>query len=183
MQTFLKKAIELKALKEGHFKLKSGKTSNYFFDISAFFDSNSLSYLASCYVDEILKQDLDFNLIFGPAYKGIPLATAVALSYEEKTGKTIPVAFDRKEEKDHGEGGNIIGNLDNKDVLIIDDVLTAGTAIKNSISVLTKHRGNFVAAFVALDREEKIEDITYKQFLKDEGINIFSIAKISDLKN
>ena len=107
----------------------------------------------------------------------------MALSYEEKTGKTIPVAFDRKEEKDHGEGGNIIGNLENKDVLVIDDVLTAGTAIKNSISVLTKHRGNFVAAFVALDREEKIEDITYKQFLKDEGINIFSIAKISDLKN
>jgi|TARA_Y200000002_G_scaffold50709_2_gene36627 orotate phosphoribosyltransferase len=183
MQDFLEKAIELEALKFGSFKLKSGIDSNYFFNISAFFDSESLSFLAECYVSEIIKLELDFNLFFGPAYKGIPLASAVAIKYFEITNKKIPIAFDRKEEKLHGEGGLIMGDIKNKKVLLIDDVLTAGTAIKNSIEVIEKNGASFIGALVALDREEKYDsDKSYKEFYRHQGINIYSLGKISDLK-
>lgn len=184
MQDFLDKAIELDALKFGSFKLKSGMESNYFFNIAAFFDSESLSFLADCYVSKILDLNLDFDLFFGPAYKGIPLASVVATKYFEATKKNIPLAYDRKEEKDHGEGGNIMGTLEGKKALLIDDVLTAGTAIKNSIDIIKKNNGTFVGAIVALDREEPYDsDKTFQEFYGEQGIKIHSLAKISDLKN
>ena len=183
MQDFLDKAIELEALKFGSFKLKSGLESDYFFNIAAFFDSESLSFLADCYVSKILDLKIDFDLFFGPAYKGIPLASVVATKYFEATKKNIPLAFDRKEEKGHGEGGIIMGNLEGKKALLIDDVLTAGTAIKNSIEIIENNRGTFVGALVALDREEPYDsDKTFQEFYAEQGIKIHSIAKISDLK-
>ena len=184
MQDFLEKAIELDALKFGSFKLKSGIVSNYFFNISAFFDSESLSFLADCYVNKIINLELSFDLFFGPAYKGIPLASAVAIKYFEVTKKNIPLAFDRKEEKDHGEGGTIMGSIQGKRVLLIDDVLTAGTAIKNSIDIIRENEGTFEAALVALDREEQHASAkTYQQFYAEKGLKIFSLAKISEYKN
>lgn len=184
MQDFLEKAVELEALKFGRFKLKSGIESNYFFNISAFFDSESLSFLADCYVNKIINLELSFDLFFGPAYKGIPLASAVAVKYFEVTKKNIPLAFDRKEEKYHGEGGTIIGSMEGKRVLLIDDVLTAGTAIKNSIDIIHENQGTFVAALVALDREEQHDSgKTYQQFYENQGVKISSLAKISDYKN
>ena len=182
MQSFLEKAEELNALKFGDFTLKSGIKSKYFFDISKFFDNSSLSILSKHYVELILKNNLDFNCMFGPAYKGIPLTAAVSLEYFNKTGRQISLAFDRKEAKLHGEGGNFIGNLEGKQVLIIDDVLTAGTAIKGTVDYLKKNNATLVAALVAFDREEKNESGNlYKSLLTQDGINIFSIAKFSDL--
>ena len=182
MQPFLEKAIELNALKFGDFTLKSGLKSNYFFDISSFFRNDSLKILSDFYVEKLINEKLDFNVIFGPAYKGIPLASAVGISYYEKTGKTIDLVFDRKEIKDHGEGGSLIGTLKSKKVLIIDDVLTAGTAIKNSLKIIEKEKGDLSAVMVALDREEKDENNNfYRDNLNKEGIKIFSIAKISEL--
>ena len=183
MQDFLDKAIELEALKFGSFKLKSGMESDYFFNIAAFFDSESLSFLADCYVTKILDLNIDFDLFFGPAYKGIPLASVVATKYFEATKQNIPLAFDRKEEKSHGEGGIIMGNLEGKKALLIDDVLTAGTAIKNSIEIIESNSGTFVGALVALDREESYDsDKTFQEFYAEQGIKIHSIAKISELK-
>ncbi len=182
MQPFLEKAIELNALKFGDFTLKSGMKSNYFFDISSFFRNDSLKILSDFYVEKLINEKLDFNVIFGPAYKGIPLASAVGISYYEKTGKTIDLVFDRKEIKDHGEGGSLIGTLKSKKVLIIDDVLTAGTAIKNSLKIIKNEKADLSAVVVALDREEKDEsDNFYRDNLNKEGIKIFSIAKISEL--
>ena len=182
MQPFLEKAIELNALKFGDFTLKSGMKSNYFFDISSFFRNDSLKILSDFYVEKLISEKLDFNVIFGPAYKGIPLASAVGISYYEKTGKTIDLVFDRKEIKDHGEGGSLIGRLESKKVLIIDDVLTAGTAIKNSLKIIKKEKADLSAVMVALDREEKDENNNfYRDNLNKEGIKIFSIAKISEL--
>ena len=183
MQDFLDKAVELEAIKFGSFKLKSGMESDYFFNIAAFFDSESLSFLADCYVSKILDLKIDFDLFFGPAYKGIPLASVVATKYFEVTKKNIPLAFDRKEEKSHGEGGIIMGNLEGKKALLIDDVLTAGTAIKNSIEIIENNSGTFVGALVALDREELYDsDKTFQEYYAEQGIKIHSIAKISELK-
>ncbi|MFL2754795.1 MAG: orotate phosphoribosyltransferase [Gammaproteobacteria bacterium] len=182
MQPFLEKAIELNALKFGDFTLKSGIKSNYFFDISSFFRNDSLKILSDFYVEKLISEKLDFNVIFGPAYKGIPLASAVGISYYEKTGKIIDLVFDRKEIKDHGEGGSLIGTLKSKKVLIIDDVLTAGTAIKNSLKIIKNEKADLSAVVVALDREEKDESNNfYRDNLNKEGIKIFSIAKISEL--
>ena len=182
MQPFLEKAIELNALKFGDFTLKSGMKSNYFFDISSFFRNDSLKILSDFYVEKLISEKLEFNVIFGPAYKGIPLASAVGISYYEKTGKIIDLVFDRKEIKDHGEGGSLIGTLKSKKVLIIDDVLTAGTAIKNSLKIIENEKADLSAAVVALDREEKDESNNfYRDNLIKEGIKIFSIAKISEL--
>ena len=182
MQPFLEKAIELNALKFGDFTLKSGIKSNYFFDISSFFRNDSLKILSDFYVEKLISEKLDFNVIFGPAYKGIPLASAVGISYYEKTGKIIDLVFDRKEIKDHGEGGSLIGTLKSKKVLIIDDVLTAGTAIKNSLKIIKNEKADLSGVVVALDREEKDESNNfYRDNLNKEGIKIFSIAKISEL--
>ena len=182
MQSFLEKAEELNALKFGDFTLKSGIKSKYFFDISKFFDNSSLSILSKHYVELIIKNNLDFNCMFGPAYKGIPLTAAVSLEYFNKTGRQISLAFDRKEAKLHGEGGNFIGNLEGKQVLIIDDVLTAGTAIKGTVDYLKKNNATLVAALVAFDREEKNKSGNlYRSLLTQDGINIYSIAKFSDL--
>ena len=183
MQPFLEKAIELNALKFGDFTLKSGMKSDYFFDISSFFKNDSLKLLSDFYVEKIIEENLIFDVIFGPAYKGIPLASAVGISYFEKTGNKADLVFDRKEAKDHGEGGNLIGSLQSKKVLIIDDVLTAGTAIQNSLNLIKNQEAELSAVIVALDREEKDENNNfYKDNLTNKGIKIFSIAKISDLK-
>ena len=176
---FLNLAIQLEALLFGDFTLKSGIKSSYFFNISSFFNSGHLNDLADLYHKEIIDSGIPFDILFGPAYKGIPLAAAVTSLAGAKGEKSFPIAFDRKEEKDHGEGGIIVGEIENKDVLIIDDVLTAGTALKNSIDIITSSGGR---AVVALDREEKIENETIKDSLEKElNIPILSIAQMSSL--
>ncbi len=180
---FFELALKSDALLLGDFVLKSGKKSPYFFNVASFFNKGFIAELSNLYAEEIISSKLEFDLIFGPAYKGIPLASVVATKYFEVTKKNIPLAFDRKEEKNHGEGGIIMGNLEGKKALLIDDVLTAGTAIKNSIEIIENNRGTFVGALVALDREEPYDsDKTFQEFYAEQGIEIHSIAKISELK-
>ena len=179
---FYELAIESNSLLLGDFILKSGKRSPYFFNVGSFFEGGYIGDLANLYTDFILENDLDFEIIFGPAYKGIPLAASIASSLSSRKDSPVPFAFDRKEEKSHGEGGKIVGNLQNKKVLIVDDVLTAGTALMQSAEIIIKQGGIISDALVALDREEKIDGILAKEKIRKEiNINVHSIAKISHL--
>jgi len=179
---FLALSIEVQALLFGDFTLKSGKKSNYFFNIAAFLESGHISNLAKLYSDKIKNSTIEYEVIFGPAYKGIPLASAVATELSQALSKNIPIAFDRKEEKDHGEGGVIVGSLENKKVMILDDVLTAGTAIRRAFNLITKAGGLVSSIIVALDRQEVFKGQIAKKIVEEElGIPIYSIANLENL--
>lgn len=184
MHPFIKKAIELEALKFGDFTLKSGLKSKYFFNIASFFNSQDMHFLANQYFKVIQKANLEFDAMYGPAYKGIPLATAISQLFYVEEQKKIELIFDRKEIKDHGEGGKLIGDISGKKILIIDDVLTAGTAIKETVEIIQQNNAKTVAAIVALDRMEKdANSLTFKENLeKSLSIPILSIATFEDLK-
>ncbi|MDG2019498.1 MAG: orotate phosphoribosyltransferase [SAR86 cluster bacterium] len=179
---FFELALESNSLTLGDFTLKSGKKSPYFFNIGSFFNEGHIGKLAELYADVILDNGQEFDLIFGPAYKGIPLAAAISTTLSLKSSKSIPFAFDRKEEKLHGEGGSIVGELTDKRVLIVDDVLTAGTALKQSIKTIQHYGGKIVGSLVALDREEILEGVLARnRILDDYGVEVMSIARISQL--
>ena len=180
--TFFELALKSNALLLGDFTLKSGKKSPYFFNIGSFFSEGHIEGLAALYSEIILNGEFEFDVIFGPAYKGIPLAAAVSTSLSMKTSRPIPFAFDRKEEKSHGEGGNIVGEVKDKKVLILDDVLTAGTALKQSMEIISNAGGKITGCMVALDREEIFDQITARDKISKEfDIEITSIARISQL--
>ena len=167
MHPFIKKAIELEALKFGDFTLKSGLKSKYFFNIASFFNGQDMHFLASQYFKVIQKANLEFDAMYGPAYKGIPLATAISQLFYVEEQKKIELIFDRKEIKDHGEGGKLIGDIAGKKILIIDDVLTAGTAIKETVEIIQQNNAKTVAAIVALDRMEiDANSLTFKENLE-----------------
>ena len=179
---FLQLAIELEALLFGEFTLKSGRESLYFFNIATFLESGHLGELAEMYSEKITECNVDYDVIFGPSYKGIPLAAAVATVLNQKASKKIPICFDRKEEKDHGEGGALVGSVQNMKVLIIDDVLTAGTALKNSIKLIQDAGGDICGAIIALDRQEQDEgEQVSKKLVNELNIPIFSISSLENL--
>tara|TARA_B110000014_G_scaffold264468_1_gene266453 strand:- start:20877 stop:21398 length:522 start_codon:yes stop_codon:yes gene_type:complete len=150
--------------------------------MSALFGGGAIYELADLYSNLILEKEIDFDIIFGPAYKGIPLASAISSILYNKTKKRIPICFDRKEPKDHGEGGNFIGAELYGRVLIVDDVLTAGTALRSSVKKTLDSGGMIEAAIIGLDREEIIADLPVKKTLiRELGFPIYSIAKVSDL--
>jgi orotate phosphoribosyltransferase len=182
---FFSLAIKEQALLFGDFTLKSGKKSPYFFNIAALLEGGFLHELSLMYLDVVEQLEEPYEVIFGPAYKGIPIASSLATQLGLKNSKAYPVCFERKEEKDHGEGGVLIGSVENKRVLVVDDVLTAGSALRNSIKLVNESGGKVVAAVVALDREEKNKDAgTVKESLEGElNIPIRSIASISRLTN
>ena len=180
--TFFEIAIKSNSLLLGDFTLKSGKKSPYFFNVGSFFSEGYIAQLAALYADKIIDNSLNFDVLFGPAYKGIPLVAAISASLSSKISKPIPFAFDRKEKKSHGEGGMIVGNLQNKKVLVIDDVLTAGTALKQSLEIISNAGGRVTGCLVALDREEMREGIFIRESIKQEfDLEILSLAKISQL--
>ena len=152
--SFLNLALESKSLQFGEYTLKSGRLSPYFFNAANMLSNCSLYELGKCYVDAIKDKGLKFDCIYGPAYKGIFLGSVVATLLSEQ-GNIYPLSFNRKEEKDHGEGGNIIGKKPCGDVLIIDDVLSAGTAGKESIKTILGLSATPKAFIVGLDRQEK----------------------------
>ena len=152
-KTFLNLALNAKALEFGTFTLKSGRTSPYFFNAAKMLNGN-LSQLANCYVEAIDEIDLDFDCIYGPAYKGIFLGSMIATVLSQK-GKNYPLSFNRKEVKDHGEGGNIIGPNPEGNVMIVDDVLSAGTAARESIKLIKNIDANPKIFVVGLNRQEK----------------------------
>ena len=178
---FLNLALDVKALEFGNFTLKSGRTSPYFFNAAKMLSGN-LSELANCYVEAIHGTEIDFDSIYGPAYKGIFLGSMVGLILSQQ-GKHYPLSFDRKEIKDHGEGGNIIGNNPNGNVMIIDDVLSAGTAARQSIELI-KNIGAVPKVFVVgLDRQEKgsSEESASSELQNDFGIIVKSIVNLDTL--
>ncbi|HJM15097.1 MAG TPA: orotate phosphoribosyltransferase [SAR86 cluster bacterium] len=179
---FFELAIKAEALLLGDFTLKSGRKSPYFFNISSFFELGFINELSNLYANLIEEEEIQFDVIFGPAYKGIPLAAAVATIISGRTSNLISISFDRKEEKTHGEGGKIVGSVAGKKVLILDDVLTAGTALNQSIELVRGMGGEVVSSLVALDREELVGGVLARDLIGEKtNSKLLSIATISQL--
>lgn len=182
---FLQLALDADALRFGEFTLKSGRLSPYFFNAGRFDSGAKTAQLAQCYADAIDAAGLDFDLLFGPAYKGIPLATALACTYAGR-GRDLPLAFNRKEAKDHGEGGSLIGApLAGRKVLIIDDVITAGTATREALAIIRAAGGTPSGIVVALDRQEIASDQDRRSAAQavaaEAGIPVIAVANLGDL--
>ena len=154
-QQFIEFALSRNVLKFGEFTLKSGRVSPYFFNAGLFNSGEDLAKLGEFYAQAIQAQQLEYDLIFGPAYKGIPIATAAATALYHQFAINKPVCFNRKEAKDHGEGGNLIGSPLRGKVLLIDDVITAGTAIRESMQLIEANQATLAGVMIALDRQEK----------------------------
>ncbi|MGN1280385.1 MAG: orotate phosphoribosyltransferase [Succinivibrio sp.] len=187
MQEYQRKFIELAlkkgVLKFGSFVLKSGRTSPYFFNAGGFNTGEDLATLGECYAKALIESGIEFDVLFGPAYKGIPLACATAMALSNVFNKNVPWCFNRKEKKDHGEGGNLVGAPLEGDVLLIDDVITAGTAIRESEEIIKANNANFKAALIALNRQEKGkgEKSAIAEAEEQIGIKIISIVSFNDL--
>lgn len=154
-QQFIEFALSRNVLKFGEFTLKSGRVSPYFFNAGLFNSGEDLARLGEFYAQAIQAQQLKYDVIFGPAYKGIPIATAAATALYHQFAINKPVCFNRKEAKDHGEGGNLIGSPLQGKVLLIDDVITAGTAIRESMQLIEANHATLAGVMIALDRQEK----------------------------
>ena len=184
-QRFLQLALRADALRFGEYTLKSGRLSPYFFNAGQFHSGAALAGLAGCYADAVDAAGLDFDLLFGPAYKGIPLATALACEYARR-GRDLPLAFNRKEAKAHGEGGSLIGApLAGRRVLIVDDVITAGTAIREALAIIRDAGGIPAGIVIALDRQERVhEDATAsaaQAVAGEHAIPVIAVAGLGDL--
>ena len=179
---FVDYCLERGALRFGEFTLKSGRVSPYFFNAGIFNRGADLAALAGFYADAIVASGARFDLLFGPAYKGIPLAAITASALYQAHGVDIPYAFNRKEAKDHGEGGNTVGaDIDGR-VMIIDDVITAGTAIREAIELIEAHGANVSAVTIALDRQEKGQGETSAiQELEQRGLEVVSIIRLEHI--
>lgn len=181
-QEFLALARACGALRFGEFKTKAGRISPYFFNAGLFHDGDSLSRLGDCYARRVLASGLSFDMLFGPAYKGIPLVSAVAIKLAER-GVNKPFAFNRKEAKDHGEGGILIGAPISGRVLIVDDVISAGTSVRESIEIIHAAGGEPGAVVIALDRQERGsgELSAVAEVERLHGLPVLSIARLADL--
>ncbi|RPE74719.1 orotate phosphoribosyltransferase [Vulcaniibacterium tengchongense] len=183
---FLQLALRAEALRFGEFTLKSGRISPYFFNAGRFDSGAALAGLAACYADAVDARGLQFDLLFGPAYKGIPLATALACEYARR-GRDLPLAFNRKEAKAHGEGGMLIGApLQGRRVLIVDDVITAGTAIREALALIRDAGGIPAAIAIALDRQEAVDPAVSRRsaaetVAAEHGLPVIAVATLADL--
>lgn len=183
---FLQLALQADALRFGEFTLKSGRVSPYFFNAGRFDTGAALAGLASCYADAIDAHGLEFDLLFGPAYKGIPLATALGCEYARR-GRDLPLAFNRKEAKGHGEGGLLIGApLAGRRVLIVDDVITAGTAIREALGLIGEAGGTVAGIVIALDRQEAVDPAQSRRSAAEtvaieHALPVIAIASLDDL--
>ncbi len=154
-RAFIDFAIEKQALRFGEFTLRSGRRSPYFFNSALFNDGTGLHGLGVYYAEAIAAAGLEFDMLFGPAYKGIPLAAALAIAYAQKYGRSLPCCFNRKEEKDHGEGGMTFGAALQGRVLIIDDVISAGGSVDLSVAIISAAGARAAGVVIALDRQER----------------------------
>ena len=180
---FIDLALELGVLKFGQFKLKSGRTSPYFFNAGLFNTGYAAAKLGRYYASAAAASGIEFDMLFGPAYKGIPLVALTAAALAEHHGIDVPYCFNRKEAKDHGEGGNTVGAPVAGRVLIVDDVITAGTAIRESVDIIGSAGGNPVGVLIALDRQEKgLGEFSAVQEVEQSfGIQVASIVTLYDL--
>jgi len=181
--TFIELALAREALRFGQFRLKSGRDSPYFFNAGLFSDGEAASVLGRCYAAAVVRSGLEFDMLFGPAYKGIPLATATAIALATHHGRSVPYAYNRKEAKEHGEGGAVVGAPLHGRVLIIDDVITAGTAVRESLELIRRAGAEPVGVALALDREERGQgELSAVQELeRGEGLKCVSVVTLSDL--
>ncbi len=183
-QTFIEVARQVDALRFGEFTLKSGRTSPYFFNAGAFCTGASLAQLAQCYADAIVDAQVEFDLILGPAYKGIPLAAAAAVCLSRDHQLDVPFAYNRKEAKDHAEGGVIVGAaLSGKRVLVIDDVITAGTAVREVMALIEEQGGQCAGVAIGLNRQERGrgELSAIQEIEQAFGISVVSIVSLANL--
>ena len=191
-QSFVQFSLDCGVLKFGSFKTKAGRMSPYFFNAGLFDDGAKLGHLAACYAQRLVDSGMAFDMIFGPAYKGIPLGAAVAVELA-RLGKTVPFAYNRKEAKDHGEGGSLVGAPLKGRVLIVDDVMSAGTAVRESIALIKAAGATPHAVVIALDRQEmatevqadgSVQDVPYSavQYVREQlGLQVCAIATLDDL--
>lgn len=180
---FIELALQRGVLKFGSFTLKSGRQSPYFFNAGGFCTGEDLYSLGSCYAHALVDSNIKFDVLFGPAYKGIPLACATAMALSVEHHINTPWCFNRKEAKDHGEGGNLVGAPLKGDIMLIDDVITAGTAIRESDAIIKANGAHFKAALIALNRKEKGQgnESAIDEAKRTLGIEIVSIVSFDDL--
>lgn len=179
---FLDYCLKRGALKFGEFTLKSGRVSPYFFNAGIFNQGADLAALGTFYAEAIQHADIEFDLLFGPAYKGIPLAAITASALYQHHQRDIPYAFDRKEAKDHGEGGITVGAAIRGRIMIIDDVITAGTAIRQSMQLIDSLGARVCAVTIALDRQEKGQgNSSAIQELEALGVRVIPIIQLADI--
>ena len=187
-EQFIEFAIKTGVLKFGEFTLKSGRISPYFFNTGLFNSGASMLQFSRYFAASIDQSDIEFDVLFGPAYKGITLSCATAMALSENTGKEVPFAFNRKEKKNHGEGGSIVGAELTGNIAIIDDVITAGTAIRESFEIISSAGAKPSAVFLALDRQERgqkdgepTQTSAIQQVELEFGIPVVAIATLTDL--
>ena len=186
-QEFVQFSLDCGVLRFGEFKTKAGRMSPYFFNAGLFDDGTKLGRLAAFYAKRLVQSDIEFDMVFGPAYKGIPLGAALAVELA-RLGRNVPFAYNRKEPKDHGEGGSLVGAPLKGRVLIVDDVMSAGTAVRESIAIINAAGAKAHAVVIALDRQERATengaDVDYSavQYVRDQlGLKVCAIAKLTDL--
>ncbi len=182
--TFLDLALKAEVLKFGSFTLKSGRVSPYFFNLGRISSGAALRDLGKAYAEALIAHGVEFDLLFGPAYKGIPLAAAVSIAYAELTGRDLPFAYNRKEAKDHGEGGVLVGaDVAGQRIVVVDDVLTAGTALRESHALLSRAGARPVLAITALDRQEVGANgrSAVAELVEKTGLEVVSLVTVQDL--
>ncbi|HEY9447769.1 MAG TPA: orotate phosphoribosyltransferase [Burkholderiales bacterium] len=181
-QDFIRFAVEQNVLRFGEFKTKAGRLSPYFFNAGLFHDGVALKRLAQFYAKAILSAGIDFDMLFGPAYKGIPLVAAVAIAFAD-AGRSVHYSFNRKEAKDHGEGGRVIGAPLEGRVLIIDDVISAGTSVRESVTLIRDAHAVPCGVVIALDRMERGTGAlsATQEVTQDYGMPVISVATLDDL--
>lgn len=182
-QEFIEFALSKNVLKFGQFTLKSGRTSPYFFNAGLFNTGGDLAKLGRFYASALAESGIPFDLLFGPAYKGIPIATTTAVALADHHNLDIPYCFNRKEAKTHGEGGSLVGSELAGKVMLVDDVITAGTAIRESMEIIQNHGAELSGVLIALDRQEKGKgDLSAIQEVeRDFTTQVISIVTLTDL--
>ena len=183
-RNFINLAIARGALKFGRFELKSGRISPYFFNAGTFSTGSDLAIIGQCYAEAIVANDIQFDILFGPAYKGIPLAASIAVALYQKHGIDKPYCFNRKEAKAHGEGGALVGAALQGKALIVDDVITAGTAIREVVSIITENHALVAATLVGLDRKERAvqgQTSAVEEIENTHGFKVLSIIDINSI--
>ena len=180
---FIEFALEKQVLKFGEFTLKSGRTSPYFFNAGLFNTGRDLARLGRFYAAALEDAAIEYDVLFGPAYKGIPIATTTAVALADHYNKDVPYCFNRKEKKAHGEGGTLVGSPLNGKIMLVDDVITAGTAIRESMEIIADNGADLSGVLIALDRQEKgkAELSAIQEVERDFNTQVISIVKLADL--
>jgi len=180
---FIEFAINRNVLRFGEFTLKSGRLSPYFFNAGLFNTGADLALLGQCYAAALNNSGIEFDVLFGPAYKGIPIATTTAVALATEYQRSVPYCFNRKEAKTHGEGGSLVGAELTGNIMLVDDVITAGTAIRESMNIIAEHEANLAGVLIALDRQEKgnAELSAVQEVERDFDTQVVSIVTLGDV--